>query len=86
MHKMCPIPQPIEVMVQKQNLEFHHTKSHFSYPYFQFMKQLLLLNYSYIRVQVEQGSLSPTVVSQLTMYHQGPTAARYALGIIPYSI
>ena len=43
-------------MVQKQNLEFHHTKSHFSYPYFQFMKQLLTINYNYIRMQVEQGA------------------------------
>lgn len=60
MQKMCPVPQPIQVMVQKQNLEFHHTKSHFSYPYFQFMKQLLTINYNYIRMQVEQSSLTNT--------------------------
>ena len=63
MQKMCPVPQPIQVMVQKQNLEFHHTKSHFSYPYFQFMKQLLTINYNYIRMQVEQSSLTNTAVS-----------------------
>ena len=67
MFKMCPLPQPIEVMVQKQNLEFHHTKSHFSYPYFQFMKQLLLINYNYIRVQMEQGPPSTTAVSSSTV-------------------
>lgn len=63
MQKMCPVPQPIQVMVQKQNLEFHHTKSHFSYPYFQFMKQLLTINYNYIRMQVEQSSTANTAVN-----------------------
>jgi len=49
----CPIPTPIQWLVQKQNLEFHHHKSHFSYAYFQFMKQLIVLNYSYIRTQLD---------------------------------
>lgn len=72
MHKMCPVPQPIQIMVQKQNLEFHHAKSHFSYPYFQFMKQLLNINYNYIRMLVEQSSLPNTAVSsscQISIYY-----------------
>ena len=39
------MPPPIKQIVQKQNLEFHHHKSHYSYSFFQFMKQLLKLKH-----------------------------------------
>ena len=49
-------------MVQRQNLEFLHTRSHFSYPYFQFMKQLLLTNYNYTKSQLDQSNSSEAMV------------------------
>ncbi|XP_064393950.1 probable ubiquitin carboxyl-terminal hydrolase FAF-X [Halichondria panicea] len=54
LEKMSPLPGPIQQLVQKQNMEFNHNKGHFNYSYFHFMKQLLNLNYNYIRAQLEQ--------------------------------
>ena len=46
-HLENPIPTPIQRLVYKQNLDLHHHKSHFSYAYFQFMKQLIILIHNY---------------------------------------
>ena len=43
------VPAPILKQVYHQNLEYLHTRSHFSYAYFQFMKQLLILNYNFAK-------------------------------------
>jgi hypothetical protein len=64
------VPQPIEQLVQKQNLEFHHNKSHFNYSYYQFIKQLLTFNFNYIRQQVETGAGTPTVSGELASQPQ----------------
>ncbi len=57
----CPVPQPIQQVVQKQNLEFYHNKSHFNYSYYQFIKQLLTINFNYIRQQIELNTGIPSV-------------------------
>ncbi|KAL5475916.1 hypothetical protein EMCRGX_G025794 [Ephydatia muelleri] len=62
--RTCNIPQPIKTAVQRQNLEFLHRRSHYSYPYFQFMKQLLLSNYNQVR---EQSSANTESHEELLM-------------------
>ena len=52
------MPPPIKQIVQKQNLEFHHHKSHYSYSFFQFMKQLLKLNYEHIKFNDQSTTAS----------------------------
>ena len=58
----CCVPSPIKQLVQKQNLEFHHHKSHYNHAYFQFIKELLIINYSHIRAQLELNPPPSTVV------------------------
>ena len=57
------VPGPILKMVHRQNLEFLHTRSHFSYPYFQFMKQLLIVNYNYMKTRLDQSNSPEAMVS-----------------------
>lgn len=52
-------------MVQKQNLEYLHTRSHFSYPYFQFMKQLLIMNYNFTKGQIDTTNSPDAFVREL---------------------
>ncbi len=66
---MSPLPGPIQQLVQKQNMEFNHNKGHFNYSYFHFMKQLLNLNYNYIRAQLEQDP-SKTVSNQIHLLYE----------------
>lgn len=61
MQHSSPVPKPIQQIVQKQNLEFYHNKSHFNYSYFQFIKQLLTINYNYIHQQADTNSNTSTV-------------------------
>lgn len=72
------VPQPIQQLVQKQNLEFHHNKSHFSYSYYQFLKQLLTFNYNYIRQQMEVNAATPSVRGWGLMWVRVLLAARSA--------
>ena len=58
----CCVPVPIKQLVQKQNLEFHHHKSHYNHAYFQFIKELLIINYSHIRAQLELNLPPSSVV------------------------
>ena len=60
----CLVPSPILKMVHRRNLEFLHTRSHFSHPYFQFMKQLLILNYNFTKTQLDQGTSNEVAVSK----------------------
>ncbi len=69
LEKMSPLPGPIQQLVQKQNMEFNHNKGHFNYSYFHFMKQLLNLNYNYIRAQLEQDP-SKTVSNQIHLLYE----------------
>ncbi|XP_011407629.2 PREDICTED: probable ubiquitin carboxyl-terminal hydrolase FAF-X [Amphimedon queenslandica] len=43
-------------LVQKQNLDYLHIKSHFSIPYYQFMKQLLIINYNFAKTQIDANN------------------------------
>ena len=49
------IPKPMKSIVHKQNLEFLHHKSHYSFPYFQFMKNFLILNGNHIKAVLERN-------------------------------
>ena len=61
--EMLPqVPPPILKQVYHQNLEYLHTRSHFSYAYFQFMKQLLILNYNFAKNQIDSTNSSDAVV------------------------
>ena len=42
-------------VVHKQNLEFLHHKSHYSFPYFQFMKNFLIINGNHIKAVLERN-------------------------------
>ena len=63
----CCVPGPIMKMVQRQNLEYLHTRSHFSYPYFQFMKQLLIMNYNFAKTQIDTTNSPDAMVSLSTV-------------------
>uniref|UniRef100_A0A1X7TNC9 Ubiquitin carboxyl-terminal hydrolase n=1 Tax=Amphimedon queenslandica TaxID=400682 RepID=A0A1X7TNC9_AMPQE len=52
----CSVPSPIMKLVQKQNLDYLHIKSHFSIPYYQFMKQLLIINYNFAKTQIDANN------------------------------
>ena len=60
---ICQVPSPILKMVHRRNLEFLHTRSHFSYPYFQFMKQLLIVNYNHTKTRLDQNNTPEAMVS-----------------------
>jgi ubiquitin carboxyl-terminal hydrolase 9/24 len=49
------IPKPMKSIVHKQNLEFLHHKSHYSFPYFQFMKNFLIINGNHIKAVLERN-------------------------------
>ena len=61
------VPGPIMKMVQRQNLEYLHTRSHFSYPYFQFMKQLLIMNYNFAKTQIDTTNSPDAMVNLSTV-------------------
>ena len=56
------VPQPILKQVHRQNLEYLHTRAHFNYAYFQFMKQILILNFNFAKQQVDSGSAQDPMV------------------------
>ena len=60
----CHVPVPVLKQVHRQNLEFLHTRAHFSYPYFQFMRQLLVINYSFTKSQIDFNASAEALVSQ----------------------
>ena len=49
-------------LVQKQNLDYLHIKSHFSIPYYQFMKQLLIVNYNFAKTQIDANNPNEPMV------------------------
>ena len=59
----CHVPVPILKQVHRQNLDFLHTRAHFSYAYFQFMRQLLMINYSFTKSQLDFNASAEAVVS-----------------------
>ena len=66
--RSCTVPGPIMKLVQKQNLEYLHMKTHYSISYYQFMKQLLILNYNFAKTQIDTTNPNEPMVSVLHVY------------------
>ena len=49
------VPKPMKSIVHRQNLEFLHHKSHYSFAYFQFMKSFLIVNSNHIKATLERN-------------------------------